>query len=104
MRGSPQSSDWHERRVSARRTLAASDSRQWSVLAAFVTAGGSVVIAAELVAVRPGTVKRHPADLRARSGLTTERLIYAGRAAGWLVVPALEPGGASLAVSSQGGC
>jgi hypothetical protein len=36
-------------------------------------------------------VKRHLADLRARSGLTTEQLIYAGRAAGWLVVPSLEP-------------
>jgi hypothetical protein len=35
--------------------------------------------------------KRHLADLRARSGLTTEQLIYAGRAAGWLVVPNLEP-------------
>ena len=32
------------------------------------------------------------ADLRARSGLTTEQLIYAGRAGGWLVVPSLEPG------------
>jgi len=30
---------------------------------------------------------RRPTDLRARSGLTTEQLIYAGRAAGWLVVP-----------------
>ena len=33
----------------------------------------------------------HLADLRARSGLTTEQLIYAGRAAGWLEVPRLEP-------------
>ena len=33
----------------------------------------------------------HLADLRARSGLTTEQLIYSGRAAGWLVVPSLEP-------------
>jgi hypothetical protein len=31
------------------------------------------------------------ADLRARSGLTTEQLIYAGRASGGLVVPSLEP-------------
>lgn len=30
------------------------------------------------------------ADLRARSGLTTEQLIYRGRAEGWLVVPSLE--------------
>ena len=37
------------------------------------------------------TVKRHLADLRARSGLTTEQLIYGGRAEGWLVVPSLEP-------------
>jgi predicted ArsR family transcriptional regulator len=50
-----------------------------------------VADAAELVGIRPSTVKRHLADLRARSGLTTEQLIYTGRAAGWLVVPALEP-------------
>jgi len=65
--------------------------RQMDVLAAYVAAGGSVADAAELVGVRPSTVKRHPADLRARSGLTTERLIYTGRAGGWLVVPSLEP-------------
>ena len=66
--------------------------RQMDVLAAFVEAGGSVADAAELVGIRPSTAKRHLADLRARSGLTTEQLIYAGRAAGWLVVPGLEPG------------
>lgn len=65
--------------------------RQMDVLAAFVSAGGSVQDAAELVGIRPSTVKRHLADLRARSGLTTAQLIYAGRAAGWLVVPSLEP-------------
>jgi predicted ArsR family transcriptional regulator len=65
--------------------------RQMDVLAAYVAAGGSVTDAAELVGIRPSTVKRHLADLRARSGLTTEQLIYTGRAAGWLVVPALEP-------------
>ena len=65
--------------------------RQMDVLAAFVTAGGSVQDAAELVGIRPSTVKRHLADLRARSGLTTEQLIYAGRASGQLVVPSLEP-------------
>ncbi len=27
----------------------------------------------------------------ARSGLTTEQLIYRGRAEGWLVIPSLEP-------------
>jgi len=36
-------------------------------------------------------VDDHLADLRAHSGLTTEQLIYAERAAGWLMVPALEP-------------
>ena len=65
--------------------------RQMEVLAAFVAAGGSVLDAADLVGIRPSTVKRHLADLRARSGLTTEQLIYAGRAGGWLVVPSLEP-------------
>jgi len=65
--------------------------RQWDVLAAFVAAGGSVSDAAEAVGIRPSTVKRHLADLRARSGLTTEQLIYVGRAAGWLVVQSLEP-------------
>jgi predicted ArsR family transcriptional regulator len=65
--------------------------RQRDVLAAFVAAGGSVQDAAEIVGIRPSTVKRHLADLRARSGLTTAELIYAGRAAGWLVVPSLEP-------------
>jgi len=48
--------------------------------------------AAELVGIRPSTVKRHLADLRARSGLTTEQLIYSGRAEGWLTVPSLEWG------------
>lgn len=65
--------------------------RQMDVLAAYVAACGSVHDAAELVGIRPSTVKRHLADLRARSGLTTEQLIYSGRALGWLVVPSLEP-------------
>ncbi len=64
--------------------------RQMDVLAAFVAVGGSVSDAAELVGIRPSTAKRHLADLRARSGLSTEQLIYAGTAAGWLVVPSLE--------------
>ncbi len=64
--------------------------RQMDVLAAYVAAGGSVQHAADLVGIRPSTVKRHLADLRARSGLTTEQLIYRGRAEGWLVVPSLE--------------
>ena len=66
--------------------------RQVEVLAAFVEAGGSVTGAAEFVGIRPSTVKRHLADLRARSGLSTEQLIYARRADESLVVPSLEPG------------
>ena len=65
--------------------------RQQNVLAAYVAAGGSVSDAAELVGIRPSTVKRHLADLRSRSALTTVELIYAGRASGRLVVPSLEP-------------
>ena len=64
--------------------------RQMDVLAAYVAAGGSVQDAAEIVGIRRSTVKRHLADLRARSGLTTEPLIYLGRAEGWLLVPSLE--------------
>jgi predicted ArsR family transcriptional regulator len=37
------------------------------VLAVFVAAGGSVQVAADLVGIRPSTVKRHLADLRAPS-------------------------------------
>lgn len=66
--------------------------RQMDVLAAYVVAGGSVPGAAKLVGIRPSTVKRHLADLRARFGLTTVQLIYIGGAAGWLVVPSLESG------------
>jgi predicted ArsR family transcriptional regulator len=65
--------------------------RQLDVLAAYVAAGGSVPDAAALVGIRPSTAKRHLADLRAKSGLTTIELIYVGRAAGWLLVPSLEP-------------
>ena len=65
--------------------------RQVDVLAAYVSSGGSVPAAAARVGIRPSTAKRHLADLRARSGLTTEQLIYRGRAEGWLVVPSLEP-------------
>ena len=64
--------------------------RQVDVLTAFVEAGGSVNEAATQVGIRPSTAKRHLADLRARSGLTTEQLIYCGRAEGWLSVPSLE--------------
>ena len=65
--------------------------RQVDVLAAYVAAGGSIAAAAASVGVRPSTAKRHLADLRARSGLSTEQLIYSGRAEGWLVVAGLEP-------------
>jgi len=65
--------------------------RQMDVLAAYVAPGGSVPAAAELVGIRPSTVKRHLADLRVRMGLTMEQLIYCGRAEGWLRVPSLEP-------------
>ena len=64
--------------------------RQMDVLAAYVAAGGSVSDAVRLVGIRPSTAKRHLADLRAKSGLSTAQLIYVGRAAGWLVVPSLE--------------
>ena len=70
--------------------------RQMDALAVFVAAGGSVQDAAELVGIRPGTVKRHLADLRARSGLSTEQLIYTGRAGGWLVVPIWSPSSQTL--------
>jgi hypothetical protein len=55
-----------------------------------VAAGSSVADAAARADIRPTTAKRHLADLRARSGLTTEQLVYCGRAEGWLVVPDLE--------------
>ena len=67
--------------------------RQVDVLTAFVEAGGSVSEAAARVGIHPSTAKRHLADLRARSGLTTEQLIYCGRAEGWLNVPSLERDG-----------
>ena len=60
-------------------------------LAAFVAAGGSVQDGADLIGIRPSSVERHLADLRERSGLTTEQLIYGGRASGRLIVPSLEP-------------
>ena len=63
---------------------------QMKALAAYVAEGGSVSGAAQRLGIRPSTVKRHLADLRARSGLTTEQLIYVGRAAGWLIVASLE--------------
>ncbi len=65
--------------------------RQVDVLTAFVAAGGSVPEAAASVGVRPSTAKRNLADLRARSGLTTEQLIYRGRAEGSLEVRVRSP-------------
>lgn len=80
------------RDVHLRGTLARpATQRQMDVFAAFIAAGGSVQDAAEIVGIRPSTVKHHLADLRARSGRSTEQLIYAGRASGWLVIPSLEP-------------
>jgi len=69
--------------------------RQIDVLAAFVASGGSVSGAAEQLGIQRSTAKRHLADIRARSGLTTEQLIYRGRAEGWLVVPSLDENGGS---------
>ena len=70
--------------------LSSATSAQMKALATYVAAGGSVSEAAKRVGSRPSAVKRHLADLRARSGLATEQLIYSGRAEGWLVVPSLE--------------
>jgi transposase-like protein len=64
---------------------------QKGALAAFVENGGSISRAAASLGIQPSTLKRHLADLRARTGLTTEQLIYVGRAAEWLIVPSLEP-------------
>jgi predicted ArsR family transcriptional regulator len=65
--------------------------RQLDFPAAYVSVGGSIRDAAELVGIRPSTAKRHLADLRAKSGFSTEQLTYVGRAAGWPVMPSLEP-------------
>lgn len=51
--------------------------------------------------IRPSTLKRHLADLRARSGLTTEQLTYSGRVAGWLVVQALEPDRSTIDIRAR---
>lgn len=56
--------------------------RQVDILAAFVAAGGSVAEAGARFGIRPSTAKRHLAERRARSGLTTEQLIYRGRGEG----------------------
>jgi len=66
--------------------------RQREALAAYVATGGSVGRTAAVLGISPSTAKRHLADLRARFGLSTEQLVYVGRADGWLSVPALEPG------------
>jgi hypothetical protein len=65
--------------------------RQLDILVAYVTAGGSIPDAAALVGIRSSTAKRHLADLRAQSGLSTEQLIYIGATDRWLHVPGLEP-------------
>ena len=66
--------------------------RQAEVLAAYVAARGSVLLAAESLGISPSTVKRHLADLRARLALSTAQAIYVGRAEGWLAIPGLESG------------
>ncbi len=78
-------------RLTSRRTLAAGDAAPDGRARTYVATGEYVQHAAELVGIRPSTVKRHLADLRARSGLTTEQLIYAGRASEWLFWEGLEP-------------
>ena len=64
--------------------------REVDAITAFVANAGSVAEAAAMLGISPSTLKRHLANLRMRLGLSTEQLIYAGRAAGWLVVPSLE--------------
>jgi molybdenum-dependent DNA-binding transcriptional regulator ModE len=71
--------------------------RQVDVLAAFVEAGGSVSQAAKRIGIRPSTAKRHLADLRAHSGLTTEQLIYRGRGGG--MAGGTDPGATVIAGS-----
>ena len=66
--------------------------RQRETLASYVEGGGSIAYAAARLGIKPSTAKRHLADLRLALGLTTEQLIYAGRAGGWLLMPDLEPG------------
>ena len=91
MNGWPQSGGWHEGGLPTRRPAIAADTAPDGRACGLVASGGSVRDAAELIGIRPSTAKRHLADMRARSGLSTEQLIYAGRAAGWLVVSGLEP-------------
>jgi hypothetical protein len=61
--------------------------RQVDVLAAYVAAGGSVPDAAARVGIRPSTAKRHPADLRTRSG-PHDRAADLPRAGGGMAVRA----------------
>lgn len=81
----------HEGRETTRLPASGSNPAAAHVLAALVECGGSISRAAASLGIRPGTVKRHLADLRAKLGLTTEQLIYAERAGGWLLIPSLEP-------------
>jgi hypothetical protein len=55
-----------------------------------VAQGGSVHDAATVLGLSKSTVKRHLADVRSRTGLTTEQLIYVGRSLGWLRIGTLE--------------
>ena len=74
-----------------RRLARPATTRQADALSAYVATGGSISEAAAQLHIRPNTVKRHLADLRARNDMSTEQLIYSGRAMGWLVVQSLEP-------------
>jgi DNA-binding CsgD family transcriptional regulator len=70
--------------------------RQRQTLATYVATGGSMARTAAALGISRSTAKRHLADLRARFGLSTEQLIYVGRAAGWLVVEGFEPPSAQI--------
>ena len=91
MNGWPRRGAWRERRIPPRHICPAGHGAPNGRPRSVRRGGWTVQEAARLVGIRPSTVKRHMADLRARLGLTTVELIYAGRAAGWLVVPSLEP-------------
>ena len=89
--GWPLLGGWHEGRVPARGASAAGDAAPDGRACRLRRRRRVGPRRGRLVGIKPSTVKRHLAHLRARSGLTTEQLIYSGRALGWLVVPSLEP-------------
>jgi hypothetical protein len=89
MSGWPRRGSWREGRVPARLPLATRDS-------APVRRPGRLCCCGWFGVRRgtprghPAAVKRHLADLRARSDLSTEKLIYHGTAEGRLLVPSLD--------------